>query len=115
MSDSPAFGDSPRPTQPQSMPFRNALGLSHASPTAPLSPLESALHTPVLKHFPWSRARGIAAGLLESGLEVRLRGFQSIFIILLRCGRPRGRAHARNTTIGFASLRNLWSLTPSQG
>src|SRR5205807_1615205 len=82
MSDSPAFAGFPGPTHPQSLPFRNALAVSHVALTTTHTPLEPDLRPPVVKQFSRPRARGIAARLLERGLEVRLRGLQSIFIML---------------------------------
>src|SRR5208337_3682181 len=48
------------------------------------TPLIAPSPIPPLKRYPESRCRGITAGLLERGLEVRLRGLQSI-IVLYEC------------------------------
>src|SRR4051812_37484951 len=97
MSDSARLAAFLGPTDRQSLPFRNALRVSHDPSTTTPSPFEPALRPAVEKQFPRPRAHGIAAGLLERGLEVRLRGLQSIFImeqtVSLRAG-PRQRVAA---------------------
>ena len=63
-------------------PFRTASTVSHGRSTAPLPSLEPSLRLSRREAFPMSRGSAvIAAGLLERGLEVRLRGLQSIFIM----------------------------------
>src|SRR3954471_2902530 len=74
MPDFPAFAGFPGPAGPQSTPIRNALSVSYLPPTISHPPLEAVHRLSVAKHSPYSRVRGSAAGLLECGLEVRLRG-----------------------------------------
>src|SRR5208337_3095417 len=72
------------------------------------TPLIAPSPIPPLKRYPESRCRGITAGLLERGLEVRLRGLQSIIVF----GLPpmpgwRGPPSMPRAALGINGLKSL--------
>src|SRR5271157_5317151 len=64
--------------EPRATPRRSVHLTSHCPSTAPISSSNRSLTHPAANHYPYSRPWDISAGLLEPGLEVRLRGLQSI-------------------------------------
>ena len=64
--------------EPRATPRRSVHLTSHCPSTAPISSSNRSLTHPAANHYPYSRPWDISAGLPEPGLEVRLRGLQSI-------------------------------------
>ena len=67
--------------EPRATPRRSVHLTSHCPSTAPISSSNRSLTHPAANHYPYSRPWDISAGLLEPGLEVRLRGLQSIRVV----------------------------------
>ena len=64
--------------EPRATPRRSVHLTSHCPSTAPISPSNRSLTHPAANRYPYTRLWDISAGLPEPGLEVRLRGLQSI-------------------------------------
>src|SRR5271166_496813 len=64
--------------EPRATPRRSVHLTSHCPSTAPVSPSNRFLTHPAANRYPYPRPWDISAGLTEPGLEVRLRGLQSI-------------------------------------
>src|SRR5271166_5578411 len=80
--------------EPRATPRRSVHLTSHCPSTAPISSSNRSLTHPAANRYPYTRPWDISAGLLEPGLEVRLRGLQSIRVLgsfPLILGSERGR------------------------
>jgi len=97
------------PRGPLATPRRGAHLTVHRPWRAHIRSPEPAPSHPVAKRFPNSGLCGVAAGLLEHRLEVRLRGLQSIMVNLLI---PFGNRQLRRTLPSlppnFAYLHVPW-------
>jgi len=67
--------------EPRATPRRSVHLTSHCPSTAPISSSNRSLTHPAANRYPYTRPWDISAGLLEPGLEVRLRGLQSIRVV----------------------------------
>src|SRR5271165_4884264 len=73
--------------EPRATPRRSVHLTSHCPSTAPISSSNRSLTHPAANRYPYTRRWDISAGLLEPGLEVRLRGLQSIRVVgAFACG-----------------------------
>src|SRR5271157_825689 len=64
--------------EPRATPHRSVHLTSHCPSTAPISSSNRSLTHPAANRYPYTRPWDISAGLPEPGLEIRLRGLQSI-------------------------------------
>src|SRR5208282_2401525 len=67
--------------EPRATPRRSVHLTSHCPSTAPIFSSNRSLTHPAANRYPYTRPWDISAGLLEPGLEVRLRGLQSIRVV----------------------------------
>src|SRR5271165_6012531 len=85
--------------EPRATPRRSVHLTSHCPSTAPISSSNRSLTHPATNRYPYTRPWDISAGLPESGLEVRLRGLQSI--------RIKRRQEAMADILGYARVSTM--------